>query len=224
MYTRDNPSKEYLDLIPLVREYHAKYKKFDGQRTFKCYHEIKWLCDRFDPKTIFDYGCGKGIHYKRNNIVIGKGPGKLIIPTLEEGLGVKFTGFDPCHPKFDKRPPAGTTFGGTICVDVMGAIPEQDLPWVFQEMFEYGEKFVFLNCSGTPAKKTYSDGRSATSCNRPMEWWIEKVTELAKPGTYWLLKARPGRMIPWRYFEPAPGGWREISKDLFAPPGTRTSI
>ena len=49
--------------------------------------------------------------------------------------------------------------------------PEQDLPWIVDELFTYAKKFVFASVAGYPAGKLLPNGENAHCTQLDAAWW-----------------------------------------------------
>ena len=126
-------SPYYLESVQQGTEFQENNKSWAGYDVVKYQKKIKDLVDRYDAKTILDYGCGKGLQYKEK-LPYGGGQ-ELELPqeqwqTFDEYLGVKVYCYDPCVEGFTELPPAGTKFDGVICTQVLNSIPDDDMLWV----------------------------------------------------------------------------------------------
>jgi hypothetical protein len=59
MYTREHPSPEYIEAVRLGKLYHATHKTFSGRHIFQSFPILRELCQKYQTKSIFDYGIGK---------------------------------------------------------------------------------------------------------------------------------------------------------------------
>jgi hypothetical protein len=82
-------------------------------------------------------------------------------------------------------------FDGVISTDVLEHCPEEDLPWILDEIFGYAAAFVYLNVACFAARKTLPNGENAHVTVRPGEWWHERVSSAAAlhPKLLWELQA-----------------------------------
>ena len=65
--------------------------------------------------------------------------------------------------------------------------PEQDIPWIIEEIFSYATRFVFANVVCYPARKRLPTGENAHCTIKPVEWWgtlIEGIAE-RRPSVVW---------------------------------------
>ena len=69
-------------------------------------------------------------------------PGKLPrLAVVNDYWGVKVTRYDPGLAAFSQLPPG--QFDGVICTDVLEHCPEDDLPWIVNELFSFSRRFVY---------------------------------------------------------------------------------
>ena len=93
--------------------------------------------------------------------------------------------YDPCYPPFSKYP--GGKFDGVISTDVLEHCPEEDIPWIIDEIFSFATRFVFANVACYPARKRLPTGENAHCTIQPVEWWKHLIEGIAAsyPGVTW---------------------------------------
>jgi hypothetical protein len=156
-------SPYYLESVQRGSEFQKNNKSWAGYDVVKYQKKIRDLVQRYDAKTILDYGCGKGLQYKER-LPYGGASG-LEIPesqwqTFDEYLGVKVYKYDPCVPGFRRLPSKKIKFDGVICTQVLNSIPDDDLPWVRNLLEGYSAKFCFIGLNyqrEAKSKKTMYD-------------------------------------------------------------------
>lgn len=198
MYSRDNPSPRYSALIEQYRRMHADgaihvqdgkvhnlpaEKTFDGQSLLPQIGRIKDMILSFGGRTILDYGSGKGTQYRPRPIrfeVIGEWPDIQAFWDVDE-----IYCYDPCYEPFNKLP--DKKFDGVICTDVLEHCPEEDVPWIVEELFSHASKFVFANVACFPASKRLPSGENAHCTIQPLPWWdhILRETSARYPDVAW---------------------------------------
>lgn len=152
--------------IEMYRILHKKNpKKFRGVSTEKHINEIKDLIKKTKTKTLLDFGCGKGLQYKKNKIHEKWGG---IMPTL----------YDPGWPDHDKKPDG--MWDGVICIDVLEHIPENSIENVLTNIIKRATKFVFLNVSTRPAGVILPNGENAHCTIQEHHWWEDKIYKVKK--------------------------------------------
>ena len=81
--------------------------------------------------------------------------------------------YDGAYPPFTTLPVG--TFDAVICTDVLEHIPEEDIPWILDELFGYAEKLLYVNIACYPAKAILPNGENAHCTIKPVEWWREHL-------------------------------------------------
>jgi hypothetical protein len=137
---------------------------------------VKQLVRDTGARTILDYGSGKGRQYEPREV---RGDDGSTFSDLRTYWGVDaVTCYDPAYSKFSTLPQE--VFDGVICTDVLEHCPEEDLPWILEEIFSYARLFVFANVACYPAGKRLPTGENAHCTVRDVEWWKDLITQIAK--------------------------------------------
>lgn len=192
MYSRENPSPRYAALIAQYKCMHIEGEKFmglpaeetfPGQNLLPQMGRIKDMILSFGGRTILDYGSGKGMQYRPMPIRfegIGEWPDIRSFWEVDE-----IYCYDPAYEPFNKLP--DKKFDGVICTDVLEHCPEEDVPWIIDELFRYANRFVFANVACYPAKKRLPTGENAHCTIRPLQWWhdILRATSARYPDVAW---------------------------------------
>lgn len=192
MYTRQNPSPRYRALIEQYRAMHregekfiglAPEKTFPGEKLLPQASRIKRLFERTGAQTLLDYGSGKGQLYQKKPIDI---PDAGSWPSIQKYWGAREVRcYDPCYEPFSQRP--DEKFDGVICTDVLEHCPEEDIPWILDELFGHARRFVFANAACYPARKHLPNGENAHCTIREPAWWRARLQETSArhPGVHW---------------------------------------
>lgn len=198
-FSRAQPSPRYLDLVAQYRQMHEqgeRYLNIPPQDTFPGASlppqapRIKRLIEATKASSILDYGSGKGRQYELRDVEL---PDGTKAESIMDYWGVDFVHcYDPSYAPFSKLPQA--RFDGVISTDVLEHCPEQDMPWILDEMFSFADRFVFANVVCYPARKRLPNGENAHCTIKPAEWWIELLKGVAanRPGILWEF------VIQWR--------------------------
>jgi hypothetical protein len=193
-YSRARPSERYQQLTEQYRRMHSEGEKFLGippGDTFPGLSlppqaaRIKRLLELTSATNILDYGCGKGKQYDLRNVSLGT---EGVWDSIQDYWNVDFVHcYDPSYSPFSQLPTS--KFHGVICTDVLEHCPEEDIPWILEEIFNYSERFVFANVACYPARKRLPTGENAHCTIRPPEWWDGIAREVAShhPGIQWEL-------------------------------------
>jgi hypothetical protein len=175
-YSRESPSPRYRALLALYQQMHLEGERSLGipaPRTFaggslpRHAPAIKRLIDATGSRTLLDYGAGKGQQYAAESLELPDGTriGKLV-----DYWGVaRIAAYDPAYQPLSRLP--SEPFDGVICTDVLEHCPEDDLPWIVDELFGLARRFVFANIASFPAIKTLPNGENAHCTVQPPEWW-----------------------------------------------------
>lgn len=189
MYTRENPSPEYREMVEMYSTLHqhgaATHQKAEEKRsadqTFsgKCLMEhapsIGELIARTGSKTLLDYGAGKGQAYRQKDIELAHGE---TAPSLQDYWKVEsIRCYDPGFEPFSQLPTEQSD--GVICIDVLEHITEPDLPWILDEIFGFARYFVFASIACYPAKKSLPNGQNAHCTVRSPDWWTGLIHAVA---------------------------------------------
>ena len=171
-FTRSNPSPRYAALISAYRTLHTNgeqflgippEKTFPGQSLLPQVDRIKEHILRTGACTVLDYGSGKGQQYLPMSVRQASGKEW---PSIQAYWGVEsVTCYDPSYEPFSQLPEG--QFDGVISTDVLEHCPEEDIPWILDELFRYSRRFVFANVACYPAKKRLpSGGATRPACVR----------------------------------------------------------
>jgi len=183
-YSRSNPSARYSELQKLYRTMHETgevhlgippEKTFSGTSLALHAARIKRLSEMTGARTILDYGSGKGAQYGPCVTKDDAGhewPGVLDYWDVDDVVC-----YDPGYPPFSKFPVG--KFDGVICTDVLEHCPEEDIPWIVEEIFGFAERFVFANAACYPALKRLPTGENAHCTIKPVDWWRELIEGIA---------------------------------------------
>ncbi len=208
-YSAENPSPRWRELVALYRRMHEEgdgtlpaEKMFAGMPRLEQIGHLKFLVDRHAAKSLLDYGSGKGMQW-RMDFNLGD-----FFETdqkrLRHFLGLETVHcYDPGYEPFAKPPPM--QYDGVICLDVLEHCPEDDIPWVLEQIFGYASSFVLANIASYPASKVLANGENAHCTVKPVTWWRDLISSVSArhPGVRYRINCR----------EPEPDGsaLRDIS-------------
>lgn len=191
-YTRTNPSPRYLDLIAQYCQMHAQGEQFLGippEQTFPGLSlpaqakRIKRLVAATGSLNLLDYGSGKGKQYDISPVMDDSGSAFESMMDYWDIDSVRC--YDPCYPPFNNLP--AEKFDGVISTDVLEHCPEEDIPWIIEELFNYAERFVFANIACYPAKKRLPNGENAHTTIKSPDWWADLLKQVSSryPDILW---------------------------------------
>lgn len=108
---------------------------------------------------MLDYGSGKGQQYSKHH--------------LDKVWNVEVDCYDPFYEPFSKIPEK--LYDGTICIEVLEHIPEEELDTVLDTIFSKTKKFVLFTACSRPANKFFEDGTNVHVTIKDYQWWLEKI-------------------------------------------------
>lgn len=166
------PSDAYYKALALTTKHHeSQQKTFSGQFTWKMRGVIKDVIDRFDVKSVLDYGCGRGKQYEN---IDDKGK------TLEQYWGIVTTKYDPGVRHYAKEPTG--KFDLVICVQVLGSIPRDSLSWVVDRLYGFANKVIFVSERlKSPRKRIYESIEEEMPRDMAREDWAQILRRPAMP-------------------------------------------
>ena len=157
---KPEPSQEYIELLDAYKEMHSESGAFKGISLVPFILVIKDLIKENECKTLFDYGCGKGIPYHKEYFKAAdpKNKWKEFDKPIQDVWGIdEFFLYDPAYPDHDKLP--NKKYDMVVCTDVLEHIPEDDLDWIIREILHHSNKVVFINVCAMKALKTFQKGK-----------------------------------------------------------------
>jgi len=172
-------SKEFIELIKIYKKLH-KYGTdsvkpeniFDGKSLKDYIIAIKLLINKYDCKSIIDFGCGKAKLYNKNVIV-----DNVVYKNVLDYWKIKdHILYDPAYYKYKAYPSEKKDC--VICTDVIEHIPPQDVIQLIKEIFMLANKAVFLNIAGYKANKYLPDGRNVHLSIKPSTEWKKIIGDI----------------------------------------------
>lgn len=191
-YSRAAPSPRYLELRDFYRIMHEKGETFlgmspeatfPGESLLPQVKRIKRLIEQTKARTVLDYGSGKGKQYEPRLI---KDESGNQWPSIIDYWDVdEIACYDPSYEPYSTLPDG--RFDGVISTDVLEHCPEQDMPWIIDEIFGYATRFVFANVAAYPARKRLPNGENAHCTIKPDKWWDDlfRQSGARHPGIVW---------------------------------------
>jgi hypothetical protein len=184
-FTRASPSPRYRRLIEQYQLMHTQGEiylgippdqTFPGQSLPPQAPHIKRLIKATGARNLLDYGCGKGRQYWPHRITDEQEG--VEYPDIKSFWGISdIRCYDPGYAPFTELPTG--TYDGVICTDVLEHCPEEDVPWIVGELFQYAEKFLYANVACFPARKRLPSGGNAHCTVKPVRWWEEVIVKTA---------------------------------------------
>lgn len=167
-----------MDLRPLYRQMAESGDNFQGLSILQHQAQVGAMIRRFNARTLLDYGSGRGNAYQAPHEVHRSWG--IAAPVL----------YDPAFATHDVLPPAGITFDGVICSDVLEHVPLEQVGIVIRELFQLADRFVWASVCCRPAKKSFPDGTNLHVTVKPLVWWQSVFSSVAD-----------GRNVKWALVE-----------------------
>jgi 2-polyprenyl-3-methyl-5-hydroxy-6-metoxy-1,4-benzoquinol methylase len=117
--------------------------------------------DTWNPKSVLDYGCGKG---------------HILSHLKDKYPTIKFTGYDPALPMFSTQPK--DSYDCIFSNDVLEHIEPEFINQVLEHIDTLASKYIWLRIDTVPARKILSDGRNAHLILESQQWWNDKLTNI----------------------------------------------
>ena len=150
--TNDDHTQQYR----LLHEKQADY----GSSSIKYLPEISLLINYLKPKSVLDYGCGKGALLKALSL---------------EFPGIAFHAYDPSISGLEKLPVESADL--VINTDVLEHVPAELVPNVLSEIANISRNAIFA-CHHALAKATLADGTNAHCTVRPPVWYQTHIMKV----------------------------------------------
>lgn len=121
---------------------------------------VRGLIERLKPKTLLDYGCGRG--------------------KLGEALKGEFRvqEYDPGVPGKTGMPKPVDL---VVCTDVLEHVEPKMIGAVLNHIFKVAETGAYLVIATNAAKAVLPGGRNAHLLVKPHDWWLEQLTKAGWP-------------------------------------------
>jgi hypothetical protein len=206
-FSRASPSPRYRRLLEQYQLMHtqgdarlgiAPENMFPGQSLPPQAPHIRRLIVASQPRNLLDYGCGKGQQYWPFRIQDPEGGGEY--PDIKSYWGISDVRcYDPGYPPHSELPSG--KFDGVICTDVLEHCPEEDVPWIIAELFDFANKFVYANVACFTARKRLPSGGNAHCTVKSPRWWQDIILPIAG--------RKPDVLYEFRFVEVKAGAARE---------------
>lgn len=153
-----------------MNDYIDQYKQFYEQGGYenndpviRAKDDIKEMLERFECKTLLDYGCGHGTQYSQFK--------------LHEYWNLDdYYPYDPGVKEFQTKP--SQKYDAVINTDVLEHIPEDYVYDVIADIFEHANKFVYFSIATAPAKAILPNGENAHCTLKDHAEWVQIIDEM----------------------------------------------
>lgn len=155
VFTADRPSRQYATLRDRTRGAGGVSRNAVSSEPAG----LQQLLEREGTRTILHWGFGTA----------GEIP--PFLANMCEQAGVRVETCDPADPAHGTPPSA--EFDGVVCAGGLDHLPDEDVPWVIDEMFRRARTFVYTAVHDDPPARTLADGSELVGRARGREWWNE---------------------------------------------------
>lgn len=191
-------SDYYKQSVELGKKFQKENSSWAGTDCKNYHNHIRVLMDKYDAKTVLDYGCGKGKQYI--DVVPYILPNNQLTEPMTFQTRINAESvykFDPCVETFEIEP-LEQKFDAVICTQVLGSIPDVDVPWLKDKLMNYATKFVFIGLHSFPGKsKKRIYDPAYVNPNRTVEWYQEQFSNWTGPDLYWWFRDADTRCNDW---------------------------
>ena len=179
VFSSARPSAQYTALLERLRAAQAQGDRphCSGQPMSKEEREdLTDLVAEVKARTILDYRLSRGDDRFR-------APWGVRERQVEQTV----THYDPACSTLIERPSG--QFDGAVCTRVLEYLPEEDVPWVIEELFGYGHRFVYATVVNYSRTRVLPDGTQLRTRPRDPAWWYAHFESAAArhPEVHWEL-------------------------------------
>lgn len=149
-------------------KYLDQYRQFydnggyeNNDPVIRCKDDIKEMLEKFECRSLLDYGCGHGTQYQAPHFLHKYW-------NLEQ-----LWKYDPGVKEWNNKPVG--KFDCVINTDVLEHIPEEFVYGVIDEIFSYAEKLVYFSIATAPAKAILPNGENAHCTLKDHDEWVKII-------------------------------------------------
>ena len=163
VFTAERPSAQYKALLGNIQAAQVKGDAH-GQRPVRPFapamngEGLGKLIQKTKSTTILEYGFADDVAEQ-----------EVLAESVAEGSDLCVTHYDPADPSSYPRPTG--EFDGVVCPEALNYIPDEDVPWVIEDLFKWASQFVHVVIENSPRKKMLADGTCLHSRPRSQAWW-----------------------------------------------------
>jgi len=154
-------TKEYIKELQKLHGDKSRPNGFGGKK--KKLGKFYSFMDKWQPATLLDYGCGKGL---------------ILADLRDQYITTTCEGYDPAVPMFNNVP--SKQYECVFSNDVLEHIEPKFIVDVLTHIDNLASKYVWLRIDTMPARKTLSDGRNAHLILESNDWWHDIIKRTIK--------------------------------------------
>ena len=190
VFSDSRPSSLYRGLLERLRG--ASRPARGGSAPARARGErLDGVIERVGARTVLDYGLARsadGDARERHGL-----PEKL-----------RVSHFDLMAPR------KGKACDGVVCEGVLEFLPDEDVPWVVDDLFERSRRFVYAVVGNDARSERLGDGSRLESHPRDPSWWIRHLETAGRrhPELHWTLVLAESDSMGRRTLRVRDGGHR----------------
>ncbi len=162
LFTRTHPSRAYGERCSALRSVAASSHDPAPQRDALPQHRdaLARLMTLSGARRLLLYGPGSTAHN-------GNGWESQLNGSLPDGVRVA------CYDPLDAASPRPTegSFDGVVCLDWLDHVPDEDVPWVLDDLLRAAGLFVYAGVTASPRQVHPGDGTPPLRSGRSAGWW-----------------------------------------------------
>ena len=99
---------------------------------------------------------------------------------------------------------------GVVCMEVLEYLPDEDIPWVVDELFRRAGKFIYATVATYSRTRVFVHGMSLRNRPRDQAWWIAhfQAASARRPTIHWKLVLQARTTLGQKIVYPCEGGRR----------------
>lgn len=166
MYTKGSTHDYFIEQYKQLHEggYTQGYRI---SPTYGTRDTLKVLLEKYNCKSLFDFGCASAIHW--------------IETDLQEYLGIEeLYLYDPAIEKYNTYP--AEQFDASFCIDVMEHIPEDSIDYIVNRVLDRTKKLAIFRIAICEASTLLPDGQNAHVTVQNSQWWRERIAQHKRDG------------------------------------------
>jgi len=205
VFSATRPSAQYRELLAQVHKA-GKLEQENGQREPR---PSEWLRSgektpglqdlmaAVEARTILTYGFSHG----------GNGDGAPAA-RVRQPAGLSITYGDLAFSPLTER--LTGQFDGVVCTEVLEYLPEEDIPWVIDELFRRAGKFVYATVATSARPQLCAHETGLQTRHRDHAWWIAhfNAASARQPAIHWKLVLQAHTTVGQKITDTREGGRR----------------